>query len=72
MKRISADFCYEMVIGSPGDRYDPSVASDILHRLGDRVVEAATERLLAENVFSKVIRDPSRKAPGRTIKISDP
>ena len=61
----------KMVLGTPDDRFEPTVAANMLHKIGDSQVESAMDRLLADNVLSKLIRDPSRMIPGRSVKISD-
>lgn len=46
-------------------------ATELLQSVGEDPVKVATERMLARGVLSKVVRDPSKSRPGRTLKISD-
>lgn len=59
------------MIGTPIEDYDPHCAADILNFIGDERVAKASSNLLSQNVFSKLVRDPDRLAPGRSLKISE-
>lgn len=58
-------------MGTPAEDYDPHCAADILKIIGDERVAKASSNLLSQNVFSKLVRDPNRLAPGRFLKISE-
>jgi oxalate---CoA ligase len=60
-----------MVFGMPAEHYDADLAATMLHRVGDQPVSLATSNLLRRGVLSKVVRDPKKMKPGRTLKISD-
>lgn len=60
-----------MALGTPHENYDAEVASRFLHNVGEDIVGSATKNLLNRGVLAKVIRDPSKQAPGRLLKISD-
>ena len=60
------------MIGTENNNYNSESASSLLHGVGDDLVDSAIESLLSQNVFSKLVRDVSKAAPGRTLKISDP
>ncbi|GJE87719.1 hypothetical protein PsYK624_038020 [Phanerochaete sordida] len=66
-----ADAALKMTLGTPNDAYDAQKASHLLSGVGDKVVGAVVEDLLDRNVLSKLVRDPTRHKPGRTLKISD-
>ncbi|KAH9835845.1 uncharacterized protein C8Q71DRAFT_99456 [Rhodofomes roseus] len=66
-----ADTAMKMVLGTPNELYDIQAATGMLHSVGEDAVKAATETMLARGVLSKVVRDPSKSRPGRTLKISD-
>ncbi|KAG1845522.1 hypothetical protein DFJ58DRAFT_800982 [Suillus subalutaceus] len=51
--------------------YDADLAAELLHSAGDQSVSLATSNLLRRGVLSRVVRDPKKMKPGRTLKISD-
>jgi oxalate---CoA ligase len=61
----------KMVFGTPNESYDPSRAAALLHSVGERPVSRAKDNLLNRGVLSKVVRDPQKSKPGRTLKISE-
>lgn len=61
-----------MVLGTPNEVYNPDDAAKLLHDVGDDVVKTASCELLDIGVLSKLVRDPSKPKPGRTLKISEP
>ncbi|KAI0080022.1 hypothetical protein K474DRAFT_383634 [Panus rudis PR-1116 ss-1] len=67
-----ADSTLKMVLGTPNEVYDPDLASAVLKGVGEGPVAIATRELLQNKVLSKLVRDPSKPRPGRTLKISDP
>ncbi|KAI0032488.1 hypothetical protein K488DRAFT_49752 [Vararia minispora EC-137] len=67
----TAESALKMVFGTPNDRYDPEVASALLRGFGEQTVALAKNNLLARGVLSKLVRDPTKSRPGRTLKISD-
>ncbi|KLO19987.1 hypothetical protein SCHPADRAFT_816815 [Schizopora paradoxa] len=66
-----AESAMKMVFGTPKETYDASVASALLHNVGNRAVNEACKSLLADNVLSKLVRDPNKMSPGRALKISE-
>lgn len=60
-----------MVIGTPNERYDADKASRMLHSVGEQATALAATTLLSRNVLSKLVRDPKKTIPGRTMKISE-
>ena len=60
-----------MALGTPNDTYDLDAASALLKSVGESPVTAATADLLERGVLSKVVRDPSKSKPGRTLRISE-
>ncbi|KZT74913.1 hypothetical protein DAEQUDRAFT_720101 [Daedalea quercina L-15889] len=66
-----ADSAMKMVLSTPNELYDVRAATDLLQSIGEDPVKVATEAMLARGVLSKVVRDPSKSRPGRTLKISD-
>ena len=60
-----------MVFGTLNDRYDADAASALLHEFGEETVATAKANLLSRGVLSKLVRDPTKRRPGRTLKISD-
>lgn len=66
-----ADSAMKMTLGTPNEDYDPEMASHLLHSIGEQSVQTATTQLLARGVLSKIVRDPGKAKPGRTLKISD-
>lgn len=61
-----------MVMGAPPERYDSETAAHLLKSLGGETVALATKNLLGRGVLSKLVRDPKKSRPGRTLKISEP
>lgn len=61
----------QMVFGMSTEHYDADLAAEMLHSVGDQSVSLATSNLLRRGVLSKVVRDPKKMKPGRTLKISD-
>ncbi|KAG0697275.1 hypothetical protein DFH29DRAFT_947152 [Suillus ampliporus] len=66
-----AEAALKMVFGMPTEHYDADLAAKMLHSAGDQSVSLATSNLLRRGVLSKVVRDPKKMKPGRTLKISD-
>ena len=60
-----------MVFGTPNEYYMPSRGAALLSSVGERAVSKAKDNLLSRGVLSKVVRDPKRPKPGRTLKISE-
>ena len=60
-----------MVIGTPNERYSVETGNQFLKRFGDDVVSSVAESMLERGVFSKIVRDPQKPKPGRSLKISD-
>ena len=60
-----------MTLGTPNEVYDVDKASRLLSLLGDETVGTAAEELLERGVLSKLVRDPTKHKPGRSLKISD-
>lgn len=60
-----------MVFGAPLEKYDPEIASSLLHDIGEEPISVATSNLLSRNVLSKSMRNPKQLKPGRTLKISE-
>ena len=60
-----------MVLSTPTELYDMHAATELLQSIGENPVKIATETMLVRGVLSKVVRDPSKGRPGRTLKISD-
>ena len=42
-----------------------------LKSIGENAVKEATKIMLDRNVLSKIVRDPSKPRPGRTLKIAE-
>lgn len=61
----------QMVFGMSSEHYDADLAAEMLHSVGDQSVSLATSNLLRRGVLSKVVRDPKKMKPGRTLKISE-
>jgi hypothetical protein len=61
----------QMVFGMSTEHYDADLAAELLHSVGDQSVSLATSNLLRRGVLSRVVRDPKKMKPGRTLKISD-
>ncbi|KAF9229607.1 hypothetical protein BS17DRAFT_743885 [Gyrodon lividus] len=66
-----AEAALKMVFGTPTELYDSDSAAHLLHSAGDQSVSLARSNLLQQGVLSKLIRDPKKPKPGRTLKISD-
>ncbi|KAG2370198.1 hypothetical protein BDR07DRAFT_1386752 [Suillus spraguei] len=66
-----AEAALKMVFGMPAEHYDADLAAEMLHSVGDQSVSLATSNLLRRGVLSRVVRDPKKMKPGRTLKISD-
>ncbi|KAI0768599.1 hypothetical protein BD413DRAFT_563329 [Trametes elegans] len=66
-----ADAAVKMALGNLNETYDPEVASQLLKDVGEEPVRAATTELLNRGVLAKIVRDPAKSKPGRTLKISD-
>lgn len=62
---------FKMVFGTPSELYDADSATRLLHGAGDQCVSVAKSNLLHQGVLSKLVRDPKKPKPGRTLKISD-
>ena len=60
-----------MVIGTPNDTYEENAAAMFLQQIGENNVEKAMDSLQSHNVLSKLVRQPNRAIPGRTLKISE-
>lgn len=60
-----------MVVATPSEWYDADGAAKMLHALGETETSMAMDNLLSQNVLSKLVRDPKRLAPGRTLKYSE-
>ncbi|KAI0067924.1 hypothetical protein BV25DRAFT_1819394 [Artomyces pyxidatus] len=66
-----AEAALKMVFGTPNESYDSTRASNLLHQLGEQPVSIAKSNLLARGILSKLVRDPHKSKPGRTMKISE-
>ncbi|KAH8120510.1 hypothetical protein DFH11DRAFT_1685786 [Phellopilus nigrolimitatus] len=66
-----AESALKMVVGTPIETYDASFAATLLHGVGEKEITTAMDNLLSRNVLSKLLRDPNRLVPGRTVKISE-
>ena len=60
-----------MALGNPNETYDMDVASELLKGVGEELVKVSTTELLNRGVLAKMVRDPAKLKPGRTLKISD-
>jgi len=60
-----------MVFGTPAELYDPDGGTRLLHSIGKKPVSVGISHLLSQGVLSKLVRDPKKPKPGRTLKISD-
>ncbi len=60
-----------MTLGTPNESYDPEAASFMLKGVGEQYVKIASTDLLDRGVLSKLVRDPSKPKPGRTLRISE-
>ncbi|KAI0308044.1 hypothetical protein B0F90DRAFT_1664967 [Multifurca ochricompacta] len=61
----------KMVFGTPNEDYNTSRAAALLHSIGEQPISRAKDNLLSRGVLSKLIRDPQKSKPGRTLKISE-
>ncbi|KAI9511763.1 hypothetical protein F5148DRAFT_229446 [Russula earlei] len=68
---LVAEAALKMMVGTPNDNYVPSRGASLLRSVGKGTVSKAKENLLRRGVLSKVVRDPQRLKPGRTLKISE-
>ncbi|TDL28869.1 hypothetical protein BD410DRAFT_738661 [Rickenella mellea] len=66
-----AESALKMAIGNPNDSFNHNRAANMLHIIGDQAISLAQSNLLSQNVLSKLVRDPKKSAPGRTMKISE-
>ncbi|KIK99780.1 hypothetical protein PAXRUDRAFT_445053 [Paxillus rubicundulus Ve08.2h10] len=66
-----AEAALKMVFGAPSELYNPVSATKLLHSAGEQSVSLARTNLLQQGVLSKLVRDPKKTKPGRTLKISD-
>ncbi len=62
---------WKMVFGTPNEHYVPSRGAALLRSVGEGAVSKAKDNLLSRGVLSKVVKDPQRPKPGRTLKISE-
>jgi len=60
-----------MVFGTPNENYVPSRGAAMLRSAGKGTVTRAKDRLLSRGVLSKLVKDPQKPKPGRTLKISE-
>lgn len=60
-----------MVVSTPNELYNSDSASSLLKGVGEMEVGMAKDNLLTRNIFSKLVKDPTKLVPGRTIKISE-
>ena len=61
-----------MVFGTSSEDYDPHRAADLLRSVGEeQLVSKAKDNLLNLGVLSKVVKDPNKPKPGRTLKVSE-
>ena len=60
-----------MTLSTPNEVYDSEKASQLLASVGESSVNAAAADMLERGVLSKVVRDPKKLKPGRTLKISE-
>lgn len=61
----------QMALGTPNESYDSEAASLMLKSVGEQHVKIASTDLLDRGVLSKLVRDPSKPKPGRTLRISE-
>ncbi|KAI0724234.1 hypothetical protein C8T65DRAFT_704140 [Cerioporus squamosus] len=66
-----ADAAVKMALGNPNETYDADIASQFLKGVGEEPVRQTTTELLNRGVLAKLVRDPTKSKPGRTLKISD-
>lgn len=67
----TAEAALKMVFGTPNEIYDPDSGARILRSVGKEHVFLAMTNLLSQGVLSKLVRDPKKPKPGRTLKVSD-
>lgn len=67
----TAETALKMVFGTPNEIYDPERGARVLRGIGKEHVSLAMSNLLTQGVLSKLVRDPKKPKPGRTLKISD-
>ncbi|KAI6125742.1 hypothetical protein EV401DRAFT_1061909 [Pisolithus croceorrhizus] len=67
----TAEAALKMVFGTPNEIYDPDSGARVLRSIGKEHVSLAMSNLLSQGVLSKLVRDPKKPKPGRTLKISD-
>ena len=60
-----------MTLSTPNEVYDSEKASQLLASVGESSVNVAAADMLERGVLSKVVRDPKKLKPGRTLKISE-
>ena len=60
-----------MVLGTPNESYDFEMGAALLRPIGEEAVSKTTVDLLNRGVLSKLVRDPAKVKPGRTLKISE-
>ncbi len=60
-----------MVFGTPSEDYEPQRAANLLRSVGEEPVSKAKDNLLSRGVLSKLVKDPNKPKPGRTLKISE-
>ncbi|RPD63262.1 hypothetical protein L227DRAFT_544094 [Lentinus tigrinus ALCF2SS1-6] len=66
-----ADTAVKMALGNPNETYDADIASEFLKGVGEESVRHTTTELLNRGVLAKLVRDPTKSKPGRSLKISD-
>ncbi|KAH9081834.1 hypothetical protein EDB83DRAFT_588048 [Lactarius deliciosus] len=67
-----AEAALKMVFGTPSEDYDPPRAANLLRSVGEeQLVSRARDNLLSRGVLSKLVKDPNKPKPGRTLKISE-
>ncbi|KAH9050483.1 hypothetical protein EDB84DRAFT_1449184 [Lactarius hengduanensis] len=67
-----AEAALKVVFGTPSEDYDPSRAANLLRSVGEeQLVSRARDNLLSRGVLSKLVKDPNKPKPGRTLKISE-
>jgi hypothetical protein len=62
---------WKMLFGTPNENYVPSSGAALLRSVGEGAVSKAKDNLLGRGVLSKVVKEPQRPKPGRTLKISE-
>ncbi|KAH8100488.1 hypothetical protein BXZ70DRAFT_937413 [Cristinia sonorae] len=66
-----ADATVKMALGTPNELYDMQAASALMKSVGEEHCQLATLKLLERGVLSKVVRDPTKTKPGKTLRISE-